>query len=84
MRPISQPQQVARKQLAQRVRELRSQRGFTQEALAQRAGLAVRHLQKLESSSLNVTLDTLSRVAKALDVEVKDLFSQGSANESNL
>lgn len=78
MRPVSEAQRTVRKQLARRVRELRGAKGFTQESLAQRAGLAVRHLQKLESSELNVTLDTLTRVAAALNVDITELFTPGS------
>ena len=70
-------QQEIRLDLARRVRELRTEKGLTQEVLAQRAHMAVRHLQKLEGSDLNVTIDTLSRVASALEVDISDLFRRG-------
>lgn len=50
------------------LRKLRTGKGLTQEELASKAGLAARHLQKLEAGSVNATLDTLDRLSGALDV----------------
>ncbi|HEY3315291.1 MAG TPA: helix-turn-helix transcriptional regulator [Bacillota bacterium] len=64
-----------RRLLALNVRRIRLLRGFTQEAAAARAGIAVRHYQKIEAGEVNVTLDTLARVAQGLGTEVVELFS---------
>ncbi len=66
--------------LARRVRQLRSAQGLTQEALAQRSGLAPRHIQKVEAAVLNITLDSLVKLAEALDVDVGDLLTQESSD----
>ncbi len=39
------------------------------------AGLNVRHLQKLEEGSVNVTLRTLERLTRAYDVDVTEFFT---------
>ncbi|TXK12319.1 helix-turn-helix transcriptional regulator [Microbacterium hatanonis] len=56
-----------------RIIELRTQRGWTQERLAEASGVTVRTVQRLEAGN-DVSLDTLSRLGKALGVAVRDLF----------
>lgn len=65
----------AQKQLARNIRHQREALGFTQEDAAHASGLAVRHYQKLEAGELNVTLRTLTKVAKMLRCELADLFA---------
>jgi transcriptional regulator with XRE-family HTH domain len=48
--------------------------GLTQEDAADALGMVTRHYQKIESGKTNVTLRTLTRLALALRVEVRDLF----------
>lgn len=56
-----------------RIAELRTQRGWTQERLAEASGVTARTVQRLEAGS-DASLDTLSRIAKALEVQVRELF----------
>lgn len=56
-----------------RITELRRERGWTQERLAEASGVAVRTIQRLESGS-DASLETLSMIAKALQVPVRELF----------
>lgn len=66
--------QRVRQRVAAQVRRLRGARDLTQEAAAGRAGLAVRHFRKIEAGEVNVTLDTLVKVAVALGVDVAELL----------
>ena len=52
---------------------LRKKKGLTQEALAERCGISVRTIQRLESGA-DVNLATLNLVAQNLDVKIGDLF----------
>ena len=53
--------------LAKRLRELRKKHGLTQERVAEKADLSVRHYQQLESSKPHaVQLNTLEKLAHAL------------------
>lgn len=70
----------AQKLLARNIRGQREALGFTQEDAAHASGLAVRHYQKLEAGELNVTLRTLTKVAKALKCEMSDLFADQRQN----
>ncbi|MDM7892954.1 helix-turn-helix domain-containing protein [Curtobacterium caseinilyticum] len=56
-----------------RIVELRTQRGWTQQRLAEASGVTIRTLQRLEAGN-DVSLDTLSRLGQALGVPVRDLF----------
>jgi len=59
-----------RRLLGRRVRRRRKQMKLTQETASQRSGIYWRHWQKIEAGEVNVTLETLARLARALDVHV--------------
>jgi transcriptional regulator with XRE-family HTH domain len=67
---------VARR-VGSRIRELRRQKGLTQEGLGVLARIDAKHVQTLEYGRTNPTLATLMSVAEALDVEIGDLFVPG-------
>lgn len=54
-------------QLQTRIRELRSQRGLSQKALSQVAGVDTHAIGKLERGETNVLLSNLLKVAQGLD-----------------
>ena len=68
------PSSSVRRRVAVRIRLLRLCRGLSQEALAQKSGLSTRHLQKLEASEVNVTIESLSKLANGLQVDISQLF----------
>lgn len=55
------------------VAKIRKERGWTQEELAEKSYLTVRTIQRMEAGK-DVSLTSLSSVAKALHVSVSDLF----------
>ena len=56
-----------------KIRELRNQAGMTQTDLATAAGLTQSHISRLENAEHSATHLTLTKIAKALGVEVGDL-----------
>lgn len=58
----------------ERVRELRQQKGLSQNSLAARAGLDRTYLSEIERGRKNLSLVKIVKIAAALDVEVTDLF----------
>ena len=60
--------------VARRVRQRRLDLQLTQEDLAAKSGLAVRHLQKIEAGEVNLTLRTLASLSAALDVKANRLL----------
>lgn len=70
-------------QIGHRLRALRLAKGWTQEELAQRSGLAVSTLKLIEAKGQG-SFHRLIRVAIALnvDAEIRTLFESSSAAES--
>ncbi|HMN14933.1 MAG TPA: helix-turn-helix transcriptional regulator [Bellilinea sp.] len=56
------------------VRRLRKRLGFSQEVLAERATLHRTYIGALERGERNVSLENLVRIARALNVEISELF----------
>lgn len=62
--------------LAKNITKLRKTKGLSQEKLARLANVANNTLIKMESGeNQNPTLDTLKKVAKALEVSVDELIN---------
>lgn len=57
-----------------RIRLLRRDRKFSQEELAERAGLHTNYVGQIERGEKNVTLETLGKIAVALDLSLEELF----------
>lgn len=60
--------------LAIRVKELRNQRGMSQEFLAEESGLSLRTIQRIEKGESNPTGESLKRLANALNVSPDELI----------
>lgn len=62
--------------VGRRVAELRRQRGWTQEALAEKAQVSGRYIQLIEAGRENLTIMTLAKLGNALRIPVRDLFER--------
>ncbi len=56
------------------VKRLRNQRGWTQEGLAKRVGVAPNTIARIETGNRRPSLALLERLARALKVSIADLF----------
>ena len=63
-----------RKRLGERIKALREQQGLSQRKLALMIGSNQTHIWQIENGTVNVGLDTLCRLADALEVNVRDLI----------
>lgn len=58
----------------ERVRDLRTSRGFSQERLAALAGLHRTYVGSVERGERNISLDNIHALAHALGVKASELF----------
>lgn len=60
--------------LGQRIQHLRKEKKLTQEVLAEMVGIDPKNISKIENGNNYPAAETLSAIAKALDVDVYELF----------
>ena len=58
------------------VRRLRKEKGYSQEEFSFRVGLHQTYVSSVERGQRNVTIQTASRIAKALGTTMADLFGE--------
>ena len=63
-----------KKLIGARIKELRKQAGFTQERLAEIVDMDSRHLSRLEVGKHFPSLDSLERIAEALNAPLAEFF----------
>lgn len=63
-----------KQRLGKRIRELRRKRAISQEQLADLCELHRTYISSVELGKRNVSLLNISKIAKALNCEIKDLF----------
>ncbi|MCD8378014.1 MAG: helix-turn-helix domain-containing protein [Candidatus Gastranaerophilales bacterium] len=66
-----------------RLKELRKSKGFTQQALAEKAGIDEKHLCRVENGKYFPTYATLNKLLSALDVTVDELGIELNNVETN-
>lgn len=62
------------KQLGYRVKYLRKQKGFSQEKFAEAIGIATTSLSFIETGRGFMTLNTMEKITKVLEIEPYELF----------
>jgi len=63
--------------VSKNIRKLRRGKGISQDRLSKKADLALNTIVKIETGkNPNPTVETLKKIAKALDVSVGDLFKE--------
>lgn len=65
-----------RKRFGKRVKALRGARGWSQEELADRAGMHRTYISAVERAVRNPTLTVMDRIAKALGLSLSELFDE--------
>jgi transcriptional regulator with XRE-family HTH domain len=63
-----------KKLIGDRIRQLRKQRGLSQEELGDKSDLHYTHIGSIERGEKNWSIETLVKVAKGLNVSINDLF----------
>jgi Helix-turn-helix. len=61
--------------ISKNIRKLREQKGISQDRLSKLADISLNTIAKLElDDTQNPTIETLQKIAKALEVKVEDLI----------
>lgn len=58
-----------------RIKELREKRGFTQNRLAEWAGVSQTHLRRVELGEADITVGHLTLICDALGISLREFFS---------
>ncbi|MDO8526899.1 MAG: helix-turn-helix transcriptional regulator [Deltaproteobacteria bacterium] len=61
-------------QVANQIKKWRMKKKLTQEILAEKAGFHYKYYQKVEAGTVNLTLDSIERIAIALSTRPKNFF----------
>lgn len=61
-------------EFGKRVRNLRKERGWSQERLAEVSGIHRNYVSDMERGERNVSLKIINRIAKAMEIKISDLF----------
>ena len=70
------------RELGERLRAYRTQRGWSQEEMVERADLHTTYIGQLERGEKNATIESISKVAAALDISLSKLFENISLASS--
>lgn len=65
---------ILRERVAKNIMDRRKNVGLSQENLARRAGISRAYVGKIENAQFSVSIDTIEKIACALDVEADVLF----------
>ena len=69
--------------LGKRIKELRKQKGYTQEKFAEKIGMATSSFGYLETGKFYPAPENIEKIAKALGVQVHDLFNFKDINNKD-
>lgn len=61
--------------LAKRLKELRSEKGLSQEELAYRSEITLSQIARIETVRINPTVSTIFKIARTLEVPLSELFN---------
>ena len=71
--------------IGQRIRNYRTQKGLSQEKLAELAGCHPTYLGQLERGEKNATLESVEKIASAMDISLSELFDKlGKSGGDNI
>ena len=70
--------------IGQRIRNYRTQKGLSQEKLAELAGCHPTYIGQLERGEKNATLESVEKIASAMDISLSALFDKVGKSGSNI
>ncbi|GAK43410.1 helix-turn-helix transcriptional regulator [Paenibacillus sp. UMB7766-LJ446] len=74
--------QTIAEQIGSIIRKLRTEKGLTQQALADEIGSSFSFVGRVERGESNITLETIIKISSALNIEFFELMSLGRRQDS--
>lgn len=71
------------KSIGQRIRNYRTAAGLSQEKLAELSGCHPTYIGQLERGEKNATIESIDKIASALDISLSKLFEQLGRHDDN-
>lgn len=68
-------------EIGKRIKELRERSGFSQNYLADTAGISQTHLRRVELGQADITVGHLQLVCDALSISLKDFFDADNSKD---
>lgn len=65
-------------EISKRLRKLREQCGYTQNGLAERAGVSQTHLRRVELGQADITVSHLQLLCDAMSITMKEFFEEAT------
>lgn len=65
-------------EVSKRLRKLREQCGYTQNGLAERAGVSQTHLRRVELGQADITVSHLQLLCDAMSITMKEFFEEAT------
>ena len=69
--------------IGQRIRKKKKKKGLSQEKLAELAGCHPAYIGQLERGEKNATLESVEKIASAMDISLSELFDKLGKSGSN-
>jgi len=60
--------------LGRKIQAVREKKGMTQEQLEEKTGINAKYISAVERGQRNVTIKTLDKIAKGLEIELYEIF----------
>ena len=64
----------SREQIAQKIKQVRTEKGLTQLDVAEKSGVSVNYFARIERADVKPSVETLEKVVKALGVKSSDIL----------
>ena len=66
--------------IGRKLRQFRQKKGYSQETLADRAGLHPTYIGQVERGEKNITVETLAKITTALGIPISSVFDDVLSN----
>lgn len=70
--------------IGQKIRQIRSEKGFSQEKLSEKIDISPRHMCTIENGNSFPSLETFVKIAQILDIDLNDFFNLSPINDDSL